>query len=967
MTSVADTSSAARSWADRLAAIFVVLTVLWIGVMLASLRWNFLDRFSVGTQDHLVGIDFFQVPRGYQNLFHGNSILLTELSAFGPYSTPYVLHPCLAVAVGSWTSWLGPWPGYCAFVALSLGLLLLAAGLLASALEGVAWKAFAFFAMFCSIPVYYMLWAGQMHVFLVVAVALILAGLMRLEGARSEAGGERHVRGRKAEREGQRPRRVLPAGLYRALSAIRCSDPRRWVQAGVLISLLSKPTVVVMLPVLLLTRETRRYVLAPLVVYTLISLLFLVVAVLNPGGYNGDHWANMVVVSSTSKLTYWLSAPVTRDVTRHPDIYCLPVLARRLMGHPLSSAIGMLLAAIVLGLSAAPLLPGRKTRQECPGGDRTARRRDERPSSPPFRPQTARALRLHAAVVAVCACVLIHYLAYPAVCEYQYVTLLPLLPAHVWLWQREPVRGLRRLLMASFAASLLIFLPTFSFLDPADPRRYWLANSLFRVVPVAVDFACLAFYGAALAWLSTGGAALRWMLVHRHWRRERAGERAKVGARRRKAAHPSAPNAHPLSQGRKRSPAALEGRGGEPAATDGRGGGDRSLISLLLSPLRSALFRRDIWPMLRFGSAIGALVAIVLATVYETTPTRLWSAPISWSEPDWMAHFQDMVRREGLSARERALSHLALARWYARLKPDRALEHYAAAIEADADRKLVANMEMADLLAWCGRGAESQLLSSVATGSAKAHYNLGVELEDRGRLEEAIAQFRKALEMEPHDADAHYKLGIALIGSGRLEEAIEQYRKALKLNPDKAEARNNLGTALLGCGRLDDAVAQYRRALQIKPDYADAHYNLGLALAGCGRIEEAIGQYDEVLDIDPDYAKALNELAWLRATCPDAALRDGPAAVVLARRAIGLPGGRTPEFLDTLAAAYAEAGMFSLARETGREALHQAQQKGQPTLAERLDARLRLYEAEKPYREPPPSPSRSTPPRDYKP
>ena len=103
-----------KETAAWLATAFAMAAILWTGVMLASLRWHFLDRFSAGTPDRRVGVDFFQVPRGYENLFHGNSILLTELSRFGPYGTPYVLHPCLAIAVGSWTSWLGPWAGYCA-------------------------------------------------------------------------------------------------------------------------------------------------------------------------------------------------------------------------------------------------------------------------------------------------------------------------------------------------------------------------------------------------------------------------------------------------------------------------------------------------------------------------------------------------------------------------------------------------------------------------------------------------------------------------------------------------------------------------------------------------------------------------------------------------------------------------------------------------------------------------------------
>ena len=65
---------------------------------------------------------------------------------------------------------------------------------------------------------------------------------------------------------------------------------------------------------------------------------------------------------------------------------------------------------------------------------------------------------------------------------------------------------------------------------------------------------------------------------------------------------------------------------------------------------------------------------------------------------------------------------------------------------------------------------------------------------------------------------------------GRLNDAIAQYEKALRLKPDYAEAHNNLGHAWSQMpGRLNDAIAQYEAALRIKPDYAEAHYNLGVA------------------------------------------------------------------------------------------------------------------------------------------
>ena len=82
---------------------------------------------------------------------------------------------------------------------------------------------------------------------------------------------------------------------------------------------------------------------------------------------------------------------------------------------------------------------------------------------------------------------------------------------------------------------------------------------------------------------------------------------------------------------------------------------------------------------------------------------------------------------------------------------------------------------------------------------------------------------------------AHNNLGNDLLQKGRVDDAISQYQKALQIKPNYAEAHNNLGNALLQKGRVDDAIAQCQKALQIKPDYAEAHNNLGNAL--CKREE----------------------------------------------------------------------------------------------------------------------------------
>lgn len=71
--------------------------------------------------------------------------------------------------------------------------------------------------------------------------------------------------------------------------------------------------------------------------------------------------------------------------------------------------------------------------------------------------------------------------------------------------------------------------------------------------------------------------------------------------------------------------------------------------------------------------------------------------------------------------------------------------------------------------------------------------------------------------------------------AGRLDEAVAGYRRTLALRPDDPEIHNNLGVALRGQGRLDEAVASYGRALALRPDYPEAHGNLAMVLLARGR------------------------------------------------------------------------------------------------------------------------------------
>ena len=88
--------------------------------------------------------------------------------------------------------------------------------------------------------------------------------------------------------------------------------------------------------------------------------------------------------------------------------------------------------------------------------------------------------------------------------------------------------------------------------------------------------------------------------------------------------------------------------------------------------------------------------------------------------------------------------------------------------------------------------------------------------------------YETTLDGNPESWLAHSNLGDLLQGRGRIDQALPHYRKALELMPRYAQLPNNIGFSLAACGRFDEAIALYRRALEIKPDFAEAYNNLGV-------------------------------------------------------------------------------------------------------------------------------------------
>jgi tetratricopeptide (TPR) repeat protein len=145
-----------------------------------------------------------------------------------------------------------------------------------------------------------------------------------------------------------------------------------------------------------------------------------------------------------------------------------------------------------------------------------------------------------------------------------------------------------------------------------------------------------------------------------------------------------------------------------------------------------------------------------------------------------------------------------------------------------------------------------------------------------------------------------------------------------------------------------------RTTLKDFPFDVPTHNDLGVMLVQDGDVRAGIEQWEISLELNSDDGNALNNLAWVLATNPADATRDGKRAVELAMKATTLPGGNVPIVFRTLAAAYADSGDFSKAIETAQHAIDLATAQNNTSLLATLRHEIELYQARAPYRESPP-------------
>jgi Flp pilus assembly protein TadD len=222
-----------------------------------------------------------------------------------------------------------------------------------------------------------------------------------------------------------------------------------------------------------------------------------------------------------------------------------------------------------------------------------------------------------------------------------------------------------------------------------------------------------------------------------------------------------------------------------------------------------------------------------------------------------------------------------------------------------------------------------------------AHYGLATALSGVGQESEALAEYRKACELNPKSAPWLDNLAISLALNGDADEAVQTWEKSLVFKPNDPGAETDLGTELVENGHVNEGLEHLRRAVQLDPNLADAHNHLGLALQQTGQLDSAIAEFQAAVVLLPSSVEFHYNLG--------AALEahgDHAAAIAALEQSVELSQEKNWHCLVELAREYEKTGRVSEAIKTDRKALDLAVGAHNDSLASQIEGLLASYQRE---------------------
>ena len=234
------------------------------------------------------------------------------------------------------------------------------------------------------------------------------------------------------------------------------------------------------------------------------------------------------------------------------------------------------------------------------------------------------------------------------------------------------------------------------------------------------------------------------------------------------------------------------------------------------------------------------------------------------------------------------------------------------------------------------------------------HDRYGSSWLDAGDLDRALDHFKKASVRRPEVAEFHLKIGRILLRKKRLDEALHAFDQAVRVDPTASAGYLARAEVHAAAGRYSESLTEADRAVSLNPGTAAAYLVRGEIRALVGEYGKALADCDAALQIDPKLAEAHDIRARILAAAPDPAIRNGPQAIAAAMRACELANWTRCEYLETLAAAYAEAGQFKEAVEWQEKAIADriagVNDAGDERQRQAMRERLELYRADRPRR-----------------
>ena len=242
---------------------------------------------------------------------------------------------------------------------------------------------------------------------------------------------------------------------------------------------------------------------------------------------------------------------------------------------------------------------------------------------------------------------------------------------------------------------------------------------------------------------------------------------------------------------------------------------------------------------------------------------------------------------------------------------------------------------------------------------AAAYMNRAIAYEKMGNLERAMADFDHAIRRNPGVKYGRYNRGRLHSLSGRFDKAIPDLTEAIRQGGDgAADAYAMRADAYHELGNLAGAAADWDRAIRLAARNAYGYRTRGVAFFAKGDYPAAASNYANAKRMAPNDDIILNNVAWFKATCPDGSFRNGAAAIQESRKACEIAKWKDADHLDTLAVAYAETGEFDNAIRYETQALNT---KGVPNgTRKKMQKHLRVFQQHKPWREEPKVPKKGT-------